>query len=287
MSFFDKLLARCCGKPDTEPGQRTIDRIGTSAALSGVWFQESKTEKLGENTMNSFDNNQAAKLRNAIQSTTSALAVLTASGSLQTVLQTHLAELLVRERALFGCDTEPKPVAKDTPWYPDDSGKWIEVPPGTRTLPPELDPDGLMEVLTYGERQAAKYTGLVRPAKGWLGLVEHIAAYKIVAPAAKANPWYPDDSGKWLGLVEHIAAYKIVEPAAKATPWYPDDSGKWVEVPPESSSWPPGLYQGARVEVLTRLERGSKTYRRRAELVLNWTHQWWRDGTIVAYKIVD
>lgn len=183
MSFFNNLLARCCGKPAPESGQRTIDRIGTSAALSGVWFQESKTEKLGENTVNYFDNNQAAKLRNAIQSTTSALAVLTASSSLQTVLQTHLAELLVRERALFGCDTEAKPVAKDTPWCPDDSGKWVEVPPGP--------------------------------------------------------------------------------------------------------GWPNGLYTGARVEVLTRLERASKTYRRRAELALNWTHEWWRDGTIVAYKIVD
>ena len=133
--------------------------------------------------MNSFDNDQAAKLRNAIQSTTSALAMMTASSSLQTVLQTHLAELLVRERALFGCDTEAKPVAKDTPWCPDDSGKWVEVPPGP--------------------------------------------------------------------------------------------------------GWPNGLYTGARVEVLTRLERASKTYRRRAELALDWTHEWWRDGTIVAYKIVD
>lgn len=279
--------------------------------------------------MNSFDNNHAAKLRNAIQSTTSALAVLTASSSLQTVLQTHLTELLVRERALFGCDTEPKPVAKDIPWYPDDSGEWVEVPPGTRALPPGLDPDGLIEVLTYGERQSATYAGLVRPAKGWLGLVEHIAAYRVVATAAKATPWYPDDSGKWVEVPQgtralppgldpnclsevlttterrtetyigraypskdwswhggHIVAYKIVAPAAKATPWYPDDSGKWVEVLP-GFNWPGGLYPGARVEVLTRLERASKTYRRRAELALNWTHEWWRDGTIVAYKIVD
>ena len=70
------------------------------------------------------------------------------------------------------------------------------------------------------------------------------------------------------------------------TPWYPDDSGKWVEVTP-GAGWLNGLYKGARVEVLTRLERASKTYRRRAELALNWTHERWRDGTIVAYKIVD
>ena len=80
-------------------------------------------------------------------------------------------------------------------------------------------------------------------------------------------PWYPDTD-------------------TSGAPWYPDDSGKWVEVPP-GPGWPNGLYPGARVEVLTRLERASKTHRRRAELALNWTHEWWRDGTIVAYKTVD
>lgn len=131
--------------------------------------------------MNSFDNNQAAKLRNAIQSTTSALAVLTASSSLQTVLQTHLAELLVRERALFGCDTEAKPVAKDTPWYPDDSGKWVEVPPGSG-FPKGLDLGTTVEVLARGERIAKSYKYWARPAGFWYWLHEGdstIVAYKI------------------------------------------------------------------------------------------------------------
>lgn len=130
--------------------------------------------------MNSFDNNQAAKLRNAIQSTTSELAVLTASSSLQTVLQTHLAELLVRERALFGCDTEAKPVAKDTPWCPDDSGKWVEVPPGTRALPPGLDPNCLSEALASTERRTATYIRRTRPSKDWGWHGGLIVAYKIV-----------------------------------------------------------------------------------------------------------
>ena len=69
-------------------------------------------------------------------------------------------------------------------------------------------------------------------------------------------------------------------------PWYPDDSGKWVEVPP-GSGWPIGLEPARLIEVLTSEERRAKTYRRRAELALNWTHQWWWDGTTVAYKIVD
>ena len=228
-----------------------------SITLSSVWFQESKTEKLGENTVNSFDNNQAAKLRNAIQSTTSALAVLTTSSSLQTVLQTHLAELLVRERALFGCDTEAKPVDKATPGYPDDNGKWVEVPPGARALPPGLDPNALIEVLTYGERQSATYAGLVRPAKGWLGLVEHIAAYRVVSTAAKD------------------------------TPWYPDDSGKWVEVPPGTRALPPGLAPDNQIEVLLHSERGSKTYQRRVRAAHRWPHHWWSEGNIVAYKIAD
>ncbi len=225
-----------------------------SITLSSVWFQESKTEKLGENTVNSFDNNQAAKLRNAIQSTTSALAVLTTSSSLQTVLQTHLAELLVRERALFGCDTEAKPVDKATPGYPDDNGKWVEVPPGARALPPGLDPNALIEVLTYGERQSATYAGLVRPAKGWLGLVEHIAAYRVVSTAAKD------------------------------TPWYPDDSGKWVEVPPGTRALPPGLNPDDLSEVLTSTERRTATYIGRAYPSKDWG---WPGGRIVAYKVVD
>lgn len=132
--------------------------------------------------MNSFDNDQAAKLRNAIQSTTSALAVLTTSSSLQTVLQTHLAELLVRERALFGCDTEPKPVARDTPWYPDDSGQWVEVTPGAG-LPKGLDPCTNLEVLMRGERRSKSYGYGARPAGSWYWLHEGdstIVAYKIV-----------------------------------------------------------------------------------------------------------
>lgn len=71
------------------------------------------------------------------------------------------------------------------------------------------------------------------------------------------------------------------------TPWYPDDSGKWIEVPPGTGALPPGLDQGARVEVLTRLERGSKTYRCRVQPTDNWPRQCWLAGTIVAYKIVD
>ena len=203
--------------------------------------------------MNSFDNDQAAKLRNAIQSTTSALAVLTTSSSLQTVLQTHLAELLVRERALFGCDTEAKPVDKATPGYPDDNGKWVEVPPGARALPPGLDPNALIEVLTYGERQSATYAGLVRPAKGWLGLVEHIAAYRVVSTAAKD------------------------------TPWYPDDSGKWVEVPPDVGNRPDGLHPATLVATLSSGERDERQHRWPAPLkARNWN---WRD--IVAYKVVE
>ena len=132
--------------------------------------------------MNSFDNNHAAKLRNTIQSTTSALAVLTASSSLQTVLQTHLAELLVRERALFGCDTEAKPVAKDTPWYPDDSGKWVEVTPGGG-WPNGLALGAKIEVLARGERSAKSYKYWARPAGSWYWLHEGgstIVAYKTV-----------------------------------------------------------------------------------------------------------
>ena len=161
-------------------------------------------------TMNPLNQTDVANLRESIRATVTHLSGKTGPEA-ETALQKHLEFLLAQERALF---TTVAAVQKpDAPWYPDDSGKWVEVSPGTRALPPGLDPDGLIEVLTYGERQAAEYAGLVRPAKGWLGLVEHIAAYKIVAPAAKTAPWYPDDSGKWVLQVDSstTVAYKIVD----------------------------------------------------------------------------
>lgn len=201
--------------------------------------------------MNSFDNDQAAKLRNASQATTSALAVLTASSSLQTVLQTHLAELLVQERALFGCDTEA------TPWYPDDSDQWVEVPPGTRALPPGLDPNWLSEVLTSTERRTATYTGRAYPSKDW----------------------------RWHSM--HIVAYKIVAPAAKDTPWYPDDSDQWVEVTP-GAGLPKGLDPCTNVEVLARGERSAKSYKYWARAARCWRWELQTDSnTIVAYKVAE
>ena len=143
--------------------------------------------------------------------------------------------------------------------------------------------------LEHRGTQFHQYTGYENPAPGCAVAVYFHSGAIEVGPSELFD-WstlsvrrqeYPG------GVCYYSVEQRVnTEPVAKAAPWYPDDSGKWVEVPP-GPGWPNGLYTGARVEVLTRLERASKTYRRRAELALDWTHEWWRDGTIVAYKIVD
>ena len=136
--------------------------------------------------MNPLDQTDVANLRESIRATVTHLSGKTVPEA-ETALQKHLEFLLAQERALFtACVAVQKPDADTpgTPWYPDDSGKWVEVPPGTRALPPGLDPNALLEVLTYGERIVKSYKYRVRSARRWCWALQNdsstLVAYKIV-----------------------------------------------------------------------------------------------------------
>lgn len=49
------------------------------------------------------------------------------------------------------------------PWYPDDSGAWVEVPDTTSTCP--CDPDAIVEVLVREERETKRFCSAPRVAK--------------------------------------------------------------------------------------------------------------------------
>ena len=233
-----------------------VDRLARSFEEADAAFRQAldrhqiTTEK---EIMNPLAQTDVANLRESIRATVTHLSGKTVPEA-ETALQKHLEFLLAQERALF---TTGVAVQKpDAPWYPDDSGKWVEVPPGTRALPPGLDPNCLSEVLTSTERRTATYIGRAYPSKSW----------------------------SWHG--GQIVAYKIVAPAAKDDPWYPDDSGKWVEVPP-GSGWPMGLEPARLIEVLTSEERRAKTYATWARPAGSWYWLPSGGGTAVAYKTVD
>ena len=144
-------------------------------------------------TMNPLDQTDVANLRESIRATVTHLSGKTVPEA-ETALQRHLEFLLTQERELFTAgvvvqkpdtDTPGAPWYPDTdtsgaPWYPDDSGKWVEVPPGTRALPPGLDPNCLSEALASTERRTATYIRRVRPSKDWRWRGGLIVAYKIV-----------------------------------------------------------------------------------------------------------
>ena len=76
--------------------------------------------------------------------------------------------------------------AKDTPWYPDDSGKWVEVTPGVDKRPDGLRPKTLVATLSSGERNERQHlwpTPLKASRWNWSVIV----AYKVVEPAVEQN----------------------------------------------------------------------------------------------------
>lgn len=73
-----------------------------------------------------------------------------------------------------------------TPWYPDDSGEWVEVPGDIEKMPPELARVELVEVLFSGERrERCRSPFQSRPSYYcWHneGDEYDIVAYKVVKP---------------------------------------------------------------------------------------------------------
>ncbi len=74
-----------------------------------------------------------------------------------------------------------------TPWYPDDSGEWVEVPEDLMEMPAGLSPSETVEVLLKCERDA-KAAGFVEDFAStwkWDTSVKgdgRIVAYKVVKP---------------------------------------------------------------------------------------------------------
>ena len=78
-----------------------------------------------------------------------------------------------------------EPAAKDTPWYPDDSGKWVEVTPDVGNLPDGLHPETMVLALSEGERTLQRLWDTALPAHRFNWSV--IVAYKVVEPAVEQN----------------------------------------------------------------------------------------------------
>lgn len=134
--------------------------------------------------MNPLNQTDVANLRESIRATVTHLSGKTVPEA-ETALQKHLEFLLAQERALFtACVAVQKPDADTpgTPWYPDDSGKWVEVPSGSG-CPKGLDLRTTVEVLQSRERIAKTYKYWARPAGSWRWVQAGDStpvAYKIV-----------------------------------------------------------------------------------------------------------
>lgn len=96
------------------------------------------------------------------------------------------AAALIKMLAGFGEVREDKPTTvPETPWYPDNSGKWAEVPNSQMEMPAELKLSTEVAYLLRSEREFKKYRHSWLPANylRWdlLAYAPHrIVAYKVV-----------------------------------------------------------------------------------------------------------
>lgn len=74
-----------------------------------------------------------------------------------------------------------------TPWYPDDSGEWVEVPEDLMEMPTGLKARTLVSVLFREERQRKSWASVSHSASAVLWIMPaschtRIVAYKVVKP---------------------------------------------------------------------------------------------------------
>lgn len=141
----------------------------------------------------------ATRIRAAINDTVSSLRPAPGFPEpTRTALQTHLDALLKAElRALIGqamvadfteklnAYIDPRKDTESTPWYPDDSGEWVEVPDGCTVCP--LPTTATVEILLLEERTAKKWYPSPAVARGFHwneppDSGQRIVAYKVVKP---------------------------------------------------------------------------------------------------------
>ena len=83
------------------------------------------------------------------------------------------------DECYYSVRVNTEPVAKAAPWYPDDSGKWVEATPGAGNLPDGLPPETVVLALSGGERTRQRlWDTALLPAHRFNWSV--IVAYKVV-----------------------------------------------------------------------------------------------------------
>ena len=126
-------------------------------------------------------------LHDAIMATAGA-ATLQPEDGVRDVLADHLSTLVQQYRKLFVSAT-PLPhlrAAEEKPWYPDDSGEWVEVPDTLSAMPPELVAGSRVEVLVHSERECKEWVRAQNTASSrweWAhpaGEPWRIVAYKVI-----------------------------------------------------------------------------------------------------------
>lgn len=126
----------------------------------------------------------ADKIRTSIAMTVLALNDERTTEPVRPTLLEHLNYLLVQERLMFTVQAFVSGTL-DAPWYPDDSGEWVEVPGDCMTSPVSAGTE--VEVLVRRARHGKSRTPLRGAAAGFCW--DHnatesgrIVAYKVVKP---------------------------------------------------------------------------------------------------------
>ena len=115
----------------------------------------------------------AAVVRTAIDQTIDQLEGLDAGTPLSDMLVAHLSDLLAAEKKLLCETSQSTPTEK--PWYPDDSGSWVE----THGVDPELSDRLRVQPLAEIERDRKMHvpTAFFPSVVNW----PRIVAYKVVS----------------------------------------------------------------------------------------------------------
>ena len=115
----------------------------------------------------------AALLRTAINDTLNSLEGLDSEDRSAVMLVAHLSDLLAAEKKLLCETSQSTPTEK--PWYPDDSGQWVE----SHGVDPELSDRLRVQLLAEIERDRKMHipTAFLPSVVNW----PRIVAYKVVS----------------------------------------------------------------------------------------------------------
>jgi len=80
----------------------------------------------------------------------------------------------------------------ESPWYPDNTSEWVEVPLELMEMPEELDPDDDIQCLLAGERADKRFVDETTAADGFAWDYHsdnggRVVAYKVIRRAKEYN----------------------------------------------------------------------------------------------------